>query len=203
MTEPQLLPARLPFVLLNGASGIAVGMATEIPPHNLREVAEAAQTADPASPKRQLDEVLAVLPGPDFPGGGQIISSPADIRDAYASGRGCMRMRARWRIEELARGQWRVIVNELPHGVSTAQVLSEIEALTNPQPRPARRTSSQEQKNLKALMLGVLDAVRDESSDKAAGAHRARAAHLALSRRTNSWPCCSRTPASNPACRST
>ncbi|MFH1869686.1 MAG: DNA topoisomerase IV subunit A [Pseudomonadota bacterium] len=165
MTEPQLMPARLPVVLLNGASGIAVGMATEIPPHNLREVAEAARLLI-RKPEAVLEEVLAVMPGPDFPGGGQLISTPADIRDAYANGRGSLRMRARWRIEELARGQWRVIVYELPHGVSVAQVLSEIEGLTNPQPRAGKKDVSQEQKNLKALVLGVLDSVRDESSDQ-------------------------------------
>ena len=167
MTEPQLMPARLPVVLLNGASGIAVGMATEIPPHNLREVAEAARLLI-KKPEAVLEEVLAVLPGPDFPGGGQLISTPADIRDTYANGRGSLRMRARWRIEELARGQWRVIVYELPHGVSVAQVLSEIEGLTNPQPRAGKKDVSQEQKNLKALVLGVLDSVRDESSDQQA-----------------------------------
>ncbi|MFA4969326.1 MAG: DNA topoisomerase IV subunit A [Sulfuritalea sp.] len=167
MTEPQLMPARLPVVLLNGASGIAVGMATEIPPHNLREVAEAARLLI-KKPEAVLEEVLAVLPGPDFPGGGQLISTPGDIRDAYANGRGSLRMRARWRIEELARGQWRVIVYELPHGVSVSQVLSEIEGLTNPQPRTGKKDVSQEQKNLKALVLGVLDSVRDESSDQQA-----------------------------------
>ncbi|HQR05021.1 MAG: DNA topoisomerase IV subunit A [Proteobacteria bacterium] len=165
-TEPQLLPARLPFVLLNGASGIAVGMATEIPAHNLREVAEAARLLI-KKPEAALEEVMAVLPGPDFPGGGHLISSPGDIRDAYASGRGSLRLRARWRVEELARGQWRVIVNELPHGVSTAQVLSEIESLTNPQPRAGKKDVSQEQKNLKQLVLGVLESVRDESNEKA------------------------------------
>ncbi|MBA3032323.1 MAG: DNA topoisomerase IV subunit A [Gammaproteobacteria bacterium] len=165
LTEPSLLPARLPFVLLNGASGIAVGMATEIPPHNLREVADALKLLirKPAAP---LEEVLTVLPGPDFPGGGQLIAPAADIRAAYAGGRGSLRMRCRWRIEELARGQWRVIVYELPHGVSTAHVLSEIEAVTNPQPRTGKKDISQEQKNLKQVMLGVLDAVRDESNEK-------------------------------------
>ncbi len=167
LQEPQLLPARLPFVLLNGASGIAVGMATEIPPHNLREVADAARLLI-RKPEAGLDEILAVMPGPDFPGGGQLIATPADIREAYAAGRGSLRMRARWRIEELARGQWRVVINELPHGVSTAQVLSEIEAVTNPQVRTGKKEISQEQKNLKQVMLGVLESVRDESSDKAA-----------------------------------
>ena len=165
LTEPALLPARLPFVLLNGASGIAVGMATEIPPHNLREVADALKLLI-RKPTTSLEEVLTALPGPDFPGGGQIIATPADIRTAYETGRGSIRMRCRWRIEELARGQWRVIVHQLPHGVSTAQVLSEIEAVTNPQPRTGKKDLSQEQKNLKQVMLGVLDTVRDESNEK-------------------------------------
>ncbi|MGB0128690.1 MAG: DNA topoisomerase IV subunit A [Rhodocyclaceae bacterium] len=164
--EPQLLPARLPFVLLNGASGIAVGMATEIPPHNLIEVAQAAQLLI-RKPDATLDDLLLLVPGPDFPGGGQIISAPQVIRDAYESGRGSIRMRARWRREDLARGQWRIIVDELPHGVSCAQVLSEIETLTNPQPRAGKKDVSQEQKTLKQLVLGVLETVRDESSDKA------------------------------------
>ncbi|WP_126445387.1 DNA topoisomerase IV subunit A [Sulfuricystis multivorans] len=165
MEEPRLLPARLPFVLLNGASGIAVGMATEIPPHNLGEVAEALKLLI-KKPEATLDEVLAVLPGPDFPGGGQIISPSAEIRAAYETGRGSFRMRCRWRIEELARGQWRVIVYELPHGISTAQVLSEIEAITNPQPRPGKKDISQDQRNLKQAVLAVLEAVRDESNEK-------------------------------------
>ncbi|AUM00434.1 DNA topoisomerase IV subunit A [Rhodocyclaceae bacterium] len=162
--EPKLLPARLPFVLLNGASGIAVGMATEIPPHNLREIA-AATCHLIHHPEAGLDDILALLPGPDFPGGGQLISPPEVIREAYASGRGSLRLRARWRIEELARGQWRVIVHELPHGTSTASVLAEIEALTNPQPRAGKKEVSQEQKQLKQRLLGVLETVRDESSE--------------------------------------
>ncbi|MFV0664501.1 DNA topoisomerase IV subunit A [Denitromonas sp.] len=164
--EPALLPARLPFVLMNGASGIAVGMATEIPPHNLREVAKAACLLI-RKPEATLDEVMEVLPGPDYPGGGQLISTTETLREAYASGRGSLRMRARWRVEEMARGQWRVIIDEFPHGVSAAQVLAEIETLTNPQPRTGKKEVSQEQKQLKQLVLGVLETVRDESSDKA------------------------------------
>ncbi len=163
--EPQLLPARLPFVLLNGASGIAVGMATEIPPHNLTEIAQAAQLLI-KKPDTSLEELMTIVPGPDFPGGGQIISGTSVLREAYETGRGSIRMRARWRREELARGQWRIIVTELPHGVSAAQVLSEIEALTNPQPRAGKKEVSAEQKTLKAQVLGVLESVRDESSDK-------------------------------------
>ena len=164
--EPQLLPARLPFVLLNGASGIAVGMATEIPPHNLKEVAAAASHLI-RHPEATLDDILRLLPGPDFPGGGQVISPPQALRDAYASGRGSLRVRARWHFEDLTRGQWRAIVDELPHGVSTAQVLAEIETLTNPQPRAGKKEIGQEQKNHKQIVLGALDTVRDESSDQA------------------------------------
>ena len=164
--EPQLLPARLPFVLLNGASGIAVGMATEIPPHNLHEVAAAAQVLI-RKPEATLDELLTFIPGPDFPGGGQLISTAAAIREAYETGRGSLRMRARWRKEDLARGQWRIIVDELPHGVSCAQVLTEIGNLTNPQPKTGKKDLSQDQKTVKALLLGVLENSRDESNEKA------------------------------------
>lgn len=163
--EPKLFPARLPMLLLNGASGIAVGMATECQPHNLREVSAAAQLLI-KKPNATLEDIREVLPGPDFPGGGQIISPDNVLRDIYESGRGSIRMRARWRIEQLARGAWRIIVNELPHGVSTAKVLSEIEAVTNPQPKTGKKEVTQEEKNNKALVLGVLDTARDESSDK-------------------------------------
>lgn len=163
--EPALLPARLPFALLNGASGIAVGMATEMPPHNLNEVAQALVHLI-RNPDASIADLMVHLPGPDYPGGGQIISPPGAIRDAYQTGRGSLRLRARWRIEELARGQWRVIVTELPQGVSVAQVMAEIESLTNPQTKSGRKDLSQEQRNLKATVLGVLDTARDESSDQ-------------------------------------
>ena len=164
--EPSLLPARLPMVLLNGASGIAVGMATEIPPHNLREVAQAA-VALVRDPTTELDALLALMPGPDFPGGGQIISSPADLRELYAGGRGSVKVRARHVIEEMARGQWQLVVTELPHGVSSAKVLEEIEELTNPKLRLGKKALSPEQLQLKQTVLGVLDAVRDESGREA------------------------------------
>ncbi len=115
--EPKLLPARLPFVLLNGASGIAVGMATEIPSHNLREVGNAA-IALMKSPELSTADLLEIIPGPDYPGGGQIISSAAEIAQIYETGRGSVKVRARWSIEELARGQWQVVVNELPPSAS-------------------------------------------------------------------------------------
>ncbi len=164
--EPRQLPARLPFALLNGASGIAVGLATEIPSHNLREIADAC-VALIKSPKLTEDELLAIVPGPDYPGGGQIISSSADIADAYRTGRGSLKVRARWKIEDLARGQWQLIVTELPPGVSTQKVLEEIEEITNPKVKTGKKALSAEQVQLKATLLAVLDGVRDESSKDA------------------------------------
>ena len=165
--EPTQLPARLPFTLLNGASGIAVGLATEIPSHNLREIADAC-VALIKTPKLSDDELFDLIPGPDYPGGGQIISAASDIADAYRSGRGSLKVRARWKIEELARGQWQLVVTELPIGVSTQKVLEEIEELTNPKVKTGKKTLSQEQTQLKATVLAVLDVVRDESSKDAA-----------------------------------
>jgi topoisomerase IV subunit A len=165
--EPKQLPARLPFNIMNGASGIAVGLATEIPSHNLREVADAC-VALIKSPKLTDDELFAIIPGPDYANGGQIISTPADIADAYRTGRGSLKVRARWKIEELARGQWQLIVTELPPGTSTAKVLEEIEEITNPKVKAGKKSLSQDQLQLKASMLALLDVTRDESNKDAA-----------------------------------
>ena len=165
--EPRQLPARLPFSLLNGASGIAVGLATEIPSHNLREVADAC-VALIKSPALTDDALAAIIPGPDYPGGGQIISSAGDIADAYRTGRGSLKVRARWKIEDLARGQWQLVVTELPPGVSSQRVLEEIEELTNPKVKAGKKSLSQDQMQLKASVLNVLDVVRDESNKDAA-----------------------------------
>lgn len=164
--EPRQLPARLPFSLLNGASGIAVGLATEIPSHNLREVADAC-VALVRNPKLTDDELYGLIPGPDYPGGGQIISPAGDIADAYRTGRGSLKVRARWKIEELARGQWQLVVTELPPGVSSQKVLEEIEELTNPKVKAGKKALTQDQTQLKASILMVLDGVRDESSKDA------------------------------------
>ena len=165
--EPRQLPARLPFTLLNGASGIAVGLATEIPSHNLREIADACIALIKA-PKLSDDDLYAIIAGPDYPGGGQIISSGAEIAAAYSSGRGSLKVRARWKIEDLARGQWQLVVQELPPGVSTQKVLEEIEELTNPKIRTGKKALSTEQIQLKQTLLSVLDVVRDESGKEAA-----------------------------------
>lgn len=159
--EPALLPARLPFVLLNGSSGIAVGLATEIPPHNLTEVGEAVLLLL-EKPDATLEDVLKVLPAPDFPGGGQIISSPEEIREIYRIGRGSLKVRARYHFEELQRGQWQLVIDELPPAASAESVLSQIEEITNPKPKAGKRVLSADQQQAKAHMLSLLDGVRNE-----------------------------------------
>ncbi len=149
-------------MLLNGASGIAVGLATEIPSHNLREVAAAA-VAMIRNPKIEHAELMQHIAGPDFPGGGQIISSEAEISAAYESGRGSLKVRARWKIEELARGQWQLVITELPPNTAAQKVLEEIEEQTNPKIKLGKKTLTPEQLQTKQTMLALLDAVRDES----------------------------------------
>ena len=164
--EPKLLPARLPMLLLNGSSGIGVGMATDIPSHNLGEVARAV-IGTIRKPGISVAQLLALMPGPDLPGGGHITSPPEDIRAIYEGGRGSLRIRARWTVEELARGQWRIAITELPFGVSARAVLEDIERATNPKPKESRKSLSQDQINLKTLLLSALESVRDESDKNA------------------------------------
>ncbi|HYN12454.1 MAG TPA: DNA topoisomerase IV subunit A, partial [Burkholderiales bacterium] len=163
--EPQLLPARLPFGLLNGSFGIPVGFSTRIPSHNLKEVAAAAAHVI-RHPRAKIDDILELLPGPDFPGGGQVISPPEEIRQAYESGRGSLLLRCKHEKEQLARGQWRIIVTELPHGVSVRLVMEEIEALANPKPGFGKKELTQDQKRMKQFILDQVEAVRDESDRK-------------------------------------
>jgi topoisomerase-4 subunit A len=163
--EPRLLPARLPIMLMNGSSGIAVGMATEIPPHNLRELAEAcarmldAEDGHPGGGRGPM----SLIKGPDFPGGGQIISSREEIKRAYETGRGSIRVRARWSVEKLARGQYRVAVTELPPNTSAARVLSEIDELVNPKAKSGKKSLTPDQLSLKNATLALLESQRDDS----------------------------------------
>src|SRR3954463_16565509 len=163
--EPVLLPARLPFGLLNGSFGIPVGFSTRIPSHNLKEVAAAAAHVI-KHPRAKVEDVLEHLPGPDFPGGGQVISPAEEIRQAYETGRGSLLIRCKWQVEPLARGQWRSVVSDLPHGVSVRQVTEEIEALANPRPGLGRKEVTQEQRRMKQFILDQVEGVRDESDRK-------------------------------------
>ena len=159
--EPTQLPAKMPFVLLNGASGIAVGMATEIPSHNLTEVGEAVIHLL-RSPQASLEDILEIIPAPDYPGGGQITSTKSEIRQIYESGRGSLRVRARYHFEELQRNQWQLVVDELPPATNAEKVLTQIEELTNPKPKAGKKALSAEQQQTKAAMLALLDGVRNE-----------------------------------------
>ena len=120
LEEPQYLPARLPHILLNGTTGIAVGMATDIPPHNINEVADAAvMLLD--NPKVGLDDVLNIIQGPDFPTEAEIISPKDDIRKMYETGRGSIKMRATWHKED---GE--IIISALPHQSSPSKIIAQI-----------------------------------------------------------------------------
>ena len=165
--EPQTLPARLPMMLLNGASGIAVGMATEIPSNNLREVA-AACVALLKKPSLSAEDLMSYVPGPDFANGAQIISSAEEVAEIYKTGRGSIKVRARWEFEEFARGQWQLVVTELPPGTSSQKVLEEIEEISNPRVRAGRKALTAEQQQARSAMLSLLDTVRDESGKDAA-----------------------------------
>jgi len=139
MTEPKLLPARLPNILVNGTTGIAVGMATDIPPHNLRELAAACQILL-KEPKASLDQMMEVLPGPDFPTGCEIISERAELRKLYDSGNGMVRMRARWEREDD-----NIVITNLPHQVSPSKIQEQIA------------------EQMRAKKLPLVDDLRDES----------------------------------------
>lgn len=166
ITEPVYLPSRLNTLLLNGATGIAVGMACDIPSHNIREISDATIAAI-NNPKISHDEIMEILGGPDFPGGGQIIDPKEKINEVYSSGRGTLRVRARWVVEYKAKKQWQIVINELPPGTSTASVLSTITKLSNP---PQRKDSkgkvkklTQQQQDDKNLLNSILAGAQDES----------------------------------------
>ncbi|MBC7770623.1 MAG: DNA topoisomerase IV subunit A [Phycisphaerales bacterium] len=145
--EPVVLPAAFPNLLANGSSGIAVGMATNIPPHNVAELIDGA-LALIENPKATTDELLKLIPGPDFPTGGIVVEPPESIREAYETGRGGFRVRARWQTEDLGRGMWRIVVTEIPHLVQKSKLVEALAAVIE---------------SKKAPMLGD---VRDESAEE-------------------------------------
>jgi topoisomerase-4 subunit A len=144
--EPVVLPAAFPNLLANGASGIAVGMATNIPPHNAAELIDASLALIDNS-KITIEELLTIVPGPDLPTGGIVVEPPESIREAYETGRGGFRVRARWMTEDLGRGQWRIVVTEIPYQVQKAKLVEQLAALIE---------------DKKAPLLGD---VRDESAE--------------------------------------
>ena len=145
--EPEVFPGLFPNLLANGAAGIAVGMATSIPPHNVAELVDAAiHLID--QPEGAPEELMRFVRGPDFPTGGIVVDSPAAIADAYATGRGSFRLRARWVQEDLGRGGWVAVVTEVPYGVPKSKLIEAIAGLINDKKLP------------------ILADVRDESDEQ-------------------------------------
>ena len=128
LREPVVLPAAFPNLLANGASGIAVGMATNIPPHNIGELVAGclAMIEDPAISD---DDLVTHIPGPDFPTGGVLVEDAASIRESYRTGRGAFRLRARWEKEDLGRGNWQIVVTEIPYQVAKSKLIEKLAEL--------------------------------------------------------------------------
>ncbi len=133
--EPIVLPAAFPNMLANGAQGIAVGMATSIPPHNLAELCDAALYMI-AHKEARTDDLLQFVHGPDFPTGGIIVEPAAAIAEAYRTGRGSFRLRARWEKEEGVRGQWQVVVTQIPYMVQKSRLIEKLAELLNDKKLP-------------------------------------------------------------------
>ncbi|MYE58164.1 MAG: DNA topoisomerase IV subunit A [Alphaproteobacteria bacterium] len=134
--EPEVLPAAFPNLLANGAQGIAVGMATNIPPHNVGELT-AALLHLIRWPTAKDEKIAEYVPGPDFPTGGCLTEDPAAIAEAYRTGRGSLRVRARWEVEKLERGHWRAVVTETPYQVQKARLLERLDAAIEARKLPA------------------------------------------------------------------
>lgn len=162
-TEPSLLPARLPFLLLNGGSGIAVGMATNLPSHNLTEVGNAAIFLM-ENPNATLDQLMSIVPAPDFPTGGVILSTKEELAQMYQTGYGPVRCSGTWVKEDLARGQWQLVITSLPYGVSTSSFMTELDKVINPVPGVNKKSLSQPQLNAKQVGLDLIEKVVDEST---------------------------------------
>jgi topoisomerase-4 subunit A len=146
LMEPAVLPASYPNLLANGSSGIAVGMATNIPPHNIAELLSACLQLI-KKPDTVDDALLQFVPGPDFPTGGVIVEPAVNIAQAYATGRGSIRLRARWHVENLGRGTWQVIVTEIPYQVQKSKLVERIAEL------------------IQTKKVPILADVRDESAE--------------------------------------
>ncbi|MDP9127112.1 MAG: DNA topoisomerase IV subunit A [Pseudomonadota bacterium] len=145
-TEPVVLPAAFPNLLANGSNGIAVGMATSIPPHNVSELCDALRHLI-KFPNAHIDKLVSFIPGPDFPTGGVVVEGYAATVEAYKTGKGSFRLRARWNKEELKQGTWQIVVTEIPYQVAKSRLIENIAEL------------------LAARKLPLLDDVHDESAD--------------------------------------
>mgnify|MGYP002515561144 FL=1 len=126
--EPAVMPCAFPNLLANGSSGIAVGMATNIPPHNVGEIADALQLLI-KKPDCTVADLLQFIKGPDFPTGGEVVESPENIQKVYETGRGALKVRARWEKEELSHGLYQIVVTEIPYGIKKSELIAKIAKL--------------------------------------------------------------------------
>ncbi len=145
-SEPVVLPAAFPNLLANGTNGIAVGMATSIPPHNVSEICDALRYLI-STPNAGIEKIVGFIPGPDFPTGGELVESRDAIIEAYRTGKGSFRLRAKWHKEELRQGTWQIVVDEIPFQVQKSRLIEKIAEM------------------LQARRLPLLDDVNDESAD--------------------------------------
>jgi topoisomerase-4 subunit A len=145
-TEPVVLPAAFPNLLANGTNGIAVGMATSIPPHNVAEICDALRYLI-GTPNAGIEKLVGFMPGPDFPTGGELVESREAIVEAYRTGKGSFRLRAKWQKEELKQGTWQIVVTEIPFQVQKSRLIEKMAEL------------------LQVRKLPLLDDVNDESAD--------------------------------------
>ena len=127
-SEPMVLPCAFPNLLANGSSGIAVGMATNIPPHNISEISKALIKLL-KNPNTTVSQLMTIIPGPDFPTGGEIIDSNSLIKEAYSKGKGSLRLRAKWHEESLGRGQYQIVITEIPYQVNKSRIIEKISEL--------------------------------------------------------------------------
>jgi topoisomerase-4 subunit A len=146
LMEPAVLPASIPNLLANGSTGIAVGMATNIPPHNMEELISASIQLI-KHPGSRVEKLMQYVPGPDFPTGGILVEPQDHIKEAYETGRGSFRVRAKWETEDLGRGQWQIVVTEIPYQVAKSKLIEKVAELIN------------------AKKIPILADVRDESAD--------------------------------------
>ncbi|MGA9432964.1 MAG: DNA topoisomerase IV subunit A [Roseobacter sp.] len=146
LTEPVVLPAQFPNLLANGSSGIAVGMATNIPPHNIAELCDACIHLI-KTPDARDDTLLKYVPGPDFPTGGVVVEPAESIAQAYRTGKGGFRLRCRWEVEDMGRGQWQIVITEIPYQVQKSKLIEKIAEL------------------IQTKKIPILADVRDESAE--------------------------------------
>lgn len=166
-TEPHVLPARLPFILMNGADGIAVGMSTVIPSHNAREICDAVM-AYMKDPKITFSEIMQHIHGPDLATGGKILMDEDKKRELYLTGNGVYKVQGSYEILKGARNSWKLVINELPYGVSSKTIMEELSELMSPTPKEkaGKKEFTEQQNSMKQIFSSLIETFSDNSDIK-------------------------------------